>query len=84
MQVGSTPTRRSAPGEIGQSPAAKRVRSPQEAAVAGGAEMNATQLSQAIYQLQVQAQLEHQWMKVAEEAVTQHAECIDASRIAAS
>ena len=46
--------------------------------------MNGVQLPQAVYQLQAQAQLDHAWMKIAEEAITQHAECIDAGRISAA
>ena len=50
----------------------------------GGTEMTTAQLSQAIHQLRAQAVLDHDWMQVVEEAVTQHAECIDGSRLAVS
>ena len=40
--------------------------------------------SQAIHQLGAQAVLDHQWMKVVEEAITNHAEYLDTQHMAAS
>ena len=77
-----TPSRRTAPA--GGSPVAKRVRAPQEAEVTGGSEMSASQVSQAIHQLRAQAVLDHQWMRLVEETVTQHAEVIDDTRMKAT
>ena len=42
--------------------------------------MSTAQLSQGLHQIQAQSVLDHQWMKVVEDAVTQHAECIDEIR----
>ena len=63
---------------------AKRLRAPQEAEVTGGSEMSASQVSQAIHQLRAQAVLDHQWMRLVEETVTQHAEVIDDTRMKAT
>ena len=77
-----TPARRAA--APGGSPVAKRIRAPTEAPATGGAEMSAAQLSQAVHQMNAQSVLDHQWMVVVEEAVSQHAECIDEIRLKAA
>ena len=77
-----TPARRAA--TAGGSPVAKRLRAPQEAEVTDGSELNASQMSQAIHQLRAQAVMDHQWMQVVEETVTQHAEVIDDARMKAT
>ena len=60
---------------------AKRVRAPTEAPATGGEELSASQLSQAVHQMRAQAILDHQWMTIVEEAVSQHAECIEDVRL---
>ena len=46
--------------------------------------MSASQMSQAIHQLRAQAVLDHQWMRLVEATVTQHAEVIDDTRMKAT
>ena len=42
--------------------------------------MSMSQLSQAVYQIQAQMTVDHQWMKTVEQAITNHADMIDDGR----